>query len=302
MDRSEQSFVWHADLEIGVNMIDKEHRQLFKIMNKIHDMLEDPKKHKFACVEGIKFMRSHALQHFAHEEEYMRSIHYEGYEMHRELHRAFTFETLPTVEHHLEKTDYSPEAVERFLGVCIGWLTAHTLFEDRAIIGKVNSYWNDPNPDVNHFLCKSLQRVMSELANIQADPLSLHYAGEKNLQTINYQVIYDDNSDRPWKVTVSLERGLALKLLSIPFGSTVETLDTVTMNALKELIQMMVHRMGVFHHEDKHFKILQDKFLSDAELKSLFKYDVPQYSILFGTDHGLMVFSVDAVKQESRTA
>ena len=44
--------------------------------------------------------------------------------------------TLPTLELELEQTDYAPDAVDHFLGVCAGWLIGHTLTEDLAITGK----------------------------------------------------------------------------------------------------------------------------------------------------------------------
>lgn len=285
---------WKSDFELGIPEIDKEHERLFKIMNKMHTLLQEPQKQEFACVEGLKYLRSYTLQHFVHEEEYMRSIGYEGYEMHKQIHRAFTHITLPAMERHLEKENYSPESIERFVGICLGWLIAHTHFEDGAIVGKVSSKWDDDHdPDVNVFLKKSLVRVMQELANIELRPVSLHYSGERIGQSIAYQVVYDDGAQNYWQVTVALEWGLILKMVSVLFGVTVEQLDDVALTAFKELTQMFIHRMGVFKKSENHFTVHQDRILTQIELKDYFEKDRPRYSLLFGSDYGLMIFSTD---------
>lgn len=71
-------------------------------------------------------MKEHAVKHFEEEEAYMESIGYEDLEMHRRLHRGFREETLPELEQELIRTDYAPDTVDHFLGVCVGWLIGHT--------------------------------------------------------------------------------------------------------------------------------------------------------------------------------
>lgn len=134
-----QKFVWHDRYNIGVEDIDREHRKLFSIMNKLSTYDGSDEKSRWAYQEGIKFFKGHAMKHFAEEEVYMASIGYEGYDAHRRLHDIFRKKTLPEIEKELMETRYSPEAVEHFLGVCAGWLIGHTMTEDRAITGGVSS-------------------------------------------------------------------------------------------------------------------------------------------------------------------
>lgn len=81
-----KELVWNERFNIGVEKVDKAHRRLFSIVYKLMVLSEDEKKRKWASAEAIKFFKSYALKHFAEEEEYMRSIHYDGYEMHKRLH------------------------------------------------------------------------------------------------------------------------------------------------------------------------------------------------------------------------
>ena len=72
----DDQLVWQEEYNIGVEIIDKEHQRLFKIINKllIVDGEEEEEKSRWACQEGIKYFKGHALKHFVDEEKYMESI------------------------------------------------------------------------------------------------------------------------------------------------------------------------------------------------------------------------------------
>ena len=82
-------FIWKDEYNIGVDIIDKEHQQLFKIIDKLFRFKEDEKNNQWACREGIKFFKAHATKHFADEEAYMHSIGYQGLAQHRQIHKGF---------------------------------------------------------------------------------------------------------------------------------------------------------------------------------------------------------------------
>ncbi|MDE7029359.1 MAG: hemerythrin domain-containing protein, partial [Lachnospiraceae bacterium] len=128
--------VWKDRYNIGVEIIDREHRKLFRILNRLFDFGRQEEKSHWVCQEAVKYFKDHALQHFADEEDYMASIGYEGLKTHRHIHRTFRETTLPALEKELETTNYSEESVSHFLSVCAGWLVGHTLMEDRAIVSK----------------------------------------------------------------------------------------------------------------------------------------------------------------------
>lgn len=98
-------FVWNDRFNIGVESIDKEHKRLFKIINKLYIFKEEEGSSQWACQEGIKFFKKHAVEHFEDEENYMESIGYEWLEQHRFLHKGFRDVLLPTLERELEQTE-----------------------------------------------------------------------------------------------------------------------------------------------------------------------------------------------------
>ena len=142
-----QQIQWQDRFNIGVEVIDQAHRRLFSIVQKIMDLYVERHEDKFACVEGIKYFKAYTLKHFAEEEAYMRKIGYPGYQAHKKLHDRMRWETLPELERLLYDSDFSTEMVQRFIGVCTGWLTGHILIEDRAIAGWKPSEFAPAEPD-----------------------------------------------------------------------------------------------------------------------------------------------------------
>ena len=56
-----QQFVWQERYNLGVEIIDREHRKLFSIMNKLAAYDENDEKSKWAYQEGIKFFKGHEI-------------------------------------------------------------------------------------------------------------------------------------------------------------------------------------------------------------------------------------------------
>ena len=116
----ENRLKWDERYNVGVDIIDREHKKLFTILNKLYGFGDSGQKSHFACQEAIKYFKDHAIQHFADEEAYMASIHYPGLETHRRIHKDFRERMLPALENELELTHFSETSIHHFLGVCAG--------------------------------------------------------------------------------------------------------------------------------------------------------------------------------------
>ena len=60
----ENQLVWQDRFNIGVSSIDKEHRKLFSIMNRLFAYKKQEGKSQWVCQEGIKYFKDHAMKHF----------------------------------------------------------------------------------------------------------------------------------------------------------------------------------------------------------------------------------------------
>ena len=187
----DSQLVWSEEYNIGVDVIDKEHKRLFKIINKLFAFGEEEKKSQWACQEGIKYFKEHTMKHFAEEENYMKSINYSGFETHRRLHEGFRQKTLPALEKELELTNYAPGTVDHFLGVCAGWLIGHTLTEDRAIVGEGASKWVNLLPHEEHEAMKKvILQLLYDMFKLESHVVSETYSGEKFGRGVYYRLLY----------------------------------------------------------------------------------------------------------------
>lgn len=121
------------DCCIGIEHIDAEHKQLFAMINEGMDLLKGDEKMAYAGAKSlIPSLRRYAALHFAHEEEYMESIHDRELALQKEEHRQFAqyvnnFDLDDLQENHAR------EALDNLLQYLARWLYHHILGSDMMI-------------------------------------------------------------------------------------------------------------------------------------------------------------------------
>ena len=286
-----QKFVWHDRYNIGVEDIDREHRKLFSIMNKLSTYDGSDEKSRWAYQEGIKFFKGHAMKHFAEEEVYMASIGYEGYDAHRRLHDIFRKKTLPEIEKELMETRYSPEAVEHFLGVCAGWLIGHTMTEDRAITGGVSSRWVDLLPEEEQAaMKKTITKMLYELFQLDAKVISESYGGEKFGNGIYYRLAYESEKGEKWEFLLVFEEKLLMNTVGGIVDSDADKVDVMVMNATRYIARQLVERMLAHFPVEGQITLKEENLLSYKQFDRVFEQHNLQSSLLFDTGKGYFAY------------
>lgn len=111
----------------GIESIDQEHSRLFELAQETLDLLTDDlvydKTEKLNSL--ISELIDYTKTHFAHEEAFMKSIHYAEIDSHMILHRKFEDNLMQFDPDLLEDTDSQNEVVEKLLGFLITWLIDH---------------------------------------------------------------------------------------------------------------------------------------------------------------------------------
>lgn len=288
-----KELVWNERFNIGVEKVDKAHRRLFSIVHKLMVLSEDEKKRKWASAEAIKFFKSYALKHFAEEEEYMRSIHYDGYEMHKRLHDVMRDKTIPALEKDLEENDYSSESIQHFIGISLGWLTGHVLIEDRAITGKVSKRWDSVQPkNVTAAMEKVVSQIILEVFKLQTRTVSLQYAGEDFGKCIYDRISYRSKEGKRLHVFLVMEERLALRTVGQMLDIEFKKVDKMVLDAVRQISQqMMVHMRGYFKMLEQ-YEFEKDHMLTKEQLEQDFLSEYPRYSLLFDTGIGYFAFCI----------
>ncbi len=281
----ENQFTWQEAYHIGVDVIDKEHERLFKIINKLMAIQEDERDNQWMCQEGIKYFKGHAMKHFADEEKYMMSIGYEGLERHRRIHKGFRENTLPALEKEMERLNYSADAVNHFLGVCAGWLIGHTLTEDQAIKGDHISRWEHLLPsEEQDVLKKVIVQLVFDMFQLESQAISEAYGGEKFGRGVYYRLVYGGNDkDLRQEIILVFEEKLLINTVGKIMGIQTNKLDTMLVNAARYTARQFVGRVLEHFPNTSSLELKEENLLTYDQFHKIFEREKPQISLLFDT-------------------
>lgn len=287
--------VWQDRFNIGVEIVDNEHKKLFGILNRLFMYKSEESKSQWVCQEGIKYFKDHAMKHFTEEEQYMASIDYAGFEMHRRLHDNFRQKTLPALEKELAQSSFSPEAIDHFLGVCAGWLLGHTLTEDRAITGKAVSKWGGLLPEEQQSaMRKMIIKLLSDMFQLNANVVSDCYGGEKFGKAVYYRLAYAGKKGERWEIILGFEEKLLLKTIGSMMNIDSEEVNVMVINIARYMAQQFVHRISEQYPASAEYEMKDEKLLNYEQFRKNLDREKPQASLLFDTGEGYFAYCVIA--------
>ncbi len=282
---------WNERFNIGVDVIDKAHQKLFSIVRRLIVLSQDERSSRWACAEGIKYFKYYTMKHFAEEEEYMRSIGYSGYEMHKRLHDNLRDMTLPALEKDFIASDYSQESIQHFLGICFGWLTGHIMVEDRTITGRIANKWNEANMGKEAGKMEDVvSYVMEEVFKLQTEIVSEHYSGEDFGKSIYYRLSYRVGDRNVVHVFLAFEEGLMMWAVGEMLGVQIKKVDRIVVNAAKQLSLQLINRIGVYFGVTEKYHFEKVYLLTKEQFEKEFAVGYPYYSLLFDTGKGYFAF------------
>ncbi|MEZ3435420.1 MAG: response regulator [Lachnospiraceae bacterium] len=292
----EGQIVWKDEYNIGVDIIDKEHRSLFKIINKLFRFTDEKSKSQWACEEGIKFFKEHAVKHFAEEEEYMESIHYKRLEKHRHIHQEFRERTLPALEEELEQSGYCANSIGHFLGVCAGWLIGHTLMEDRAITGGGSSRWMELLPGKEQEAIEEIiLQLLYDLFHLESCVISETYGGEQFGKGVYHRLVYGSKENKEeCEVFLVFEEKLLLNTVGKALGIKTNKLDSILMNASRYTARQFAGRIKEHLPDMDGYELKEENLLTYEQFKEVFENERLQVSLLIDTGEGYFAYCIAA--------
>lgn len=278
---------WREEYNIGVEVVDKAHKQLFSIVGKMLRLLENSKNDEYACREGMQFFKSYALKHFAEEEAFMKSINYAGLERHRAIHENLRMETLPELEKELEQTRYSHQTVRKVLGVCLGWLTTHVTNEDQSIMGKGTVQL----PDLKHGETLSgiqiiLTQIIKNTFGLESVPVSSIYSGWGRGPALFQELMCITTEGRKTRVVFALEEELVLSTTGQMLGLRFAQVDETVRAAVRAISHTFMKRVDELLSRRDRYEQVEDRLMTEDEFHSLWVDQEPQFSTLFFTKNG----------------
>ncbi len=119
---------WGPKLEIGIGIIDSQHRRLVNLINQLHEAIQEGRGSEVVG-ETLKGLIDYTHTHFRTEEELLKEHNYEDYALHCREHRIFTDQ----IEIYRDRLDAgSLRLSDEVMGYMRGWLLTHIGSSDRA--------------------------------------------------------------------------------------------------------------------------------------------------------------------------
>ncbi len=298
--------MWDERYNVGVDIIDREHKKLFSILNKLFEMGRKKEKSHFACQEAIKYFRNHALRHFTDEEAYMASIHYPGLDTHRRIHKDFREQMLPVLENELEQTGFCASSVQHFIGVCAGWLIGHTLIEDHLIVSSSPiKHWEKLLPeDEQAVMGQTIACLLHGMFRLEPRLVSSCYTGEKFGDGFYCRLVYSGRDKKQWEFFLLFEEQLIGSLVGNVVTVKSEATDTMLSHVAKYAAKQFAERVKRHFSSLKELKMTEEHLLTYEQFYKLYEHQSPQYSLLFDTGKGYFAYcmTVSASSRPSPSA
>lgn len=124
---------WEKKFELGIDSIDKQHKQLLKMCNYLYAAIMSASgrtKDNWipALQETIRETADYALTHLKYEEALMEKAKYPGFVAHKKEHTKFVKEVLERVQSFDEASFHTAIQFVKFL---YEWILSHIACEDR---------------------------------------------------------------------------------------------------------------------------------------------------------------------------
>jgi hemerythrin len=123
-------FAWTKDLELGIEEIDEQHRELFVRAERLYHAMRHGQP--IAAEAMLASFRDFVLSHFEFEERWMRRADFPGLQQHHEAHREFA-DRLHAVTGEYRRHGPSPAVAETLREWSEAWLLEHIGGPDRML-------------------------------------------------------------------------------------------------------------------------------------------------------------------------
>ena len=125
-------FIWTKEYELGVEVIDSQHKHFFEIVNRIYDTLENKETGSADIQKIINELTEYALFHLGTEEKYFNQFAYSDQINHMKYHNDFRIKSGDYSDRIKDpKEDVTKLALE-ITDFAKNWLQHHILVADKA--------------------------------------------------------------------------------------------------------------------------------------------------------------------------
>ena len=120
---------WNKSFAIGVDLIDSQHCELFRILNQLQQAISTGES-RAVLGSTIKALAEYTIYHFSQEESLMLAIRYPEYLKHQDIHKSLIAEVRGVLLRIKNHQDINAREIFQFLHK---WVTNHIMTEDMKV-------------------------------------------------------------------------------------------------------------------------------------------------------------------------
>ncbi|MGB4438641.1 MAG: bacteriohemerythrin [Sedimentibacter sp.] len=125
------ALLWTKNLEVGVELIDQQHKKWFEKADQLFEAGKSGKSKEY-IVQMFNFLDDYTKTHFRDEEKYMLSINYPEYSTQKQLHEGF-IKKLAELRKSYETDGINIIVILNSNQFILDWLTKHISAADKKI-------------------------------------------------------------------------------------------------------------------------------------------------------------------------
>ncbi len=125
-----QLIKWGPKFELGISMIDNQHKRWIEFINKLYEVLNSDDK-DIALNEIFKKLMDYTDYHFGFEEKYMKEFNYQDFDNHHINHQKFVNRV---IELFTEYVGGSKNSVFQLIILLKSWVTEHVTVTDKKYV------------------------------------------------------------------------------------------------------------------------------------------------------------------------
>lgn len=237
--RKGDTMFWKDKYELGVLLLDQQHRELFGRVEAFMQALRsdaswDAKVRQVN--QTLEFMKSYVVEHFRDEEAYQTRIGYPGYEAHRKLHAGMVQYVVDMAAEY-ERRGFDEQLMQQFGGRLLAWLINHVASEDQHIADYAREKgWLAMSDKIYAPFLEATRNVfqlMMDLSDVYDRP------AETFLYEDALDIVIGITGDLTGEVVYRFPRETSLRMVNIMSGIEMDTVDEFVTSAISEIANII---------------------------------------------------------------
>jgi hemerythrin-like metal-binding protein len=226
--------MWKEEYRLGVDTIDDQHQQLFKMVDDLLEVIDGGSHadYKKKCADAVSFLYDYTVKHFQFEEGYQASIGYKDIESHKLQHKRF----IVTVDNFAKKmvgSEYDINIVKAFSGSLVAWLNYHVGDTDQKIVGKNLSKGSESLLTCLESFSSSAINVITTMLGLSSDEIMKTMPPKRQFKgDISFEIGLV--GDMTGKAVFSYSGDFARSIIKSLIAKEIDEIDEIARSAMAE--------------------------------------------------------------------